>query len=79
MPLYKSQVYKQLLKIKHHAKRYEMKMIIKKTKKMLFNPCNLLDFTPSYSLDNHQLEVEGELKLLGIHIRSDMKCQSNKY
>ena len=56
-----------------------MKMIIQKTKKMLFNPCNLLDFTPSYSLDNHQLEVEGELKLLGIHIRSDMKCQSNKY
>ena len=56
-----------------------MKMIIQKTKKMLFKSCNLLDFTPSYSLDNHQLEVEGELKLLGIHICSDMKCQSNKY
>ena len=72
LPLDNSKVYKQLLNTKEYANTNEMK-ILTKTKVMLFNPCSSLDFTPNLNLDNHQLEVVEETKLLGVHIPSGMK------
>ena len=60
-----------------YAEQNEMKINLKKTKTMLFNPCTSLDFMPEIRLGTHQLEVVEELRLLGIIVRSDMKWSSN--
>ena len=41
LPLEKSQLYKQLIKTDFYARENEMKINLKKTQLMLFNPCNL--------------------------------------
>ena len=73
----KSNVYKQLVKTKQYADRNEMQINFKKTKVMLFNPCTSIDFMPDLRLDDHELEVVEEMKLLGLMIRSDMSWASN--
>ena len=60
-----------------YAEQNEMKINLKKTKTMLFNPCTSLDFMPEIRLGTHQLEEVEELRLLGIIVRSDMKWSSN--
>ena len=77
LPLEKSKVFKKLVKTKEYANTNEMKINLKKTKVMLFNPCSSLDFQPNIELDNHQLEIVEEMRLLGVHIRSDMKWHTN--
>ena len=77
LPLEKSKVFKELVKTKEYANTNEMKINMKKTKVMLFNPCSSLDFQPNIELDNHQLEIVEEMRLLGVHIRSDMKWHTN--
>ena len=54
-----------------------MKINFKKTKVMLFNPCTSIDFMPELDIDNKELEVVEEMRLLGVIIRSDMKWSSN--
>jgi hypothetical protein len=54
-----------------------MKLNQKKSKVMLFNPCKSIDFMPQVNLDNCELEVVEEMRLLGLIIRSDMKWISN--
>ena len=44
---------------------------------MLFNPCTSIYFMPEISLDNNELEVVDEIRLLGLIIRSDLKWISN--
>ena len=77
LPIEKSNVYKQLVKTKEYADRNEMQINYRKTKVMLFNPCTSIDFMPDLRLDDHELEVVEEMKLLGLMIRSDMSWASN--
>ena len=49
----------------------------KKTKVMVFNPCKAWDFMPELTLDNQELEMVEEMRLLGVVITSDMKWSSN--
>ena len=48
-----------------------------KSKVMLFNPCHMLDFMPVLTLEDQQLEVVGEVRLLGLIIRKDLKWAAN--
>jgi hypothetical protein len=54
-----------------------MKINKKKTKVMLFNLCKAWDFMPDLTLDNQELEMVEEVRLLGVVVRSDMKWSSN--
>ena len=54
-----------------------MKINYKKSKVMIFNPCTSIDFLPELSLDNNELEVVDEIRLLGLVIRSDLRWMSN--
>ena len=54
-----------------------MKINLKKTKAILFNPCTSADFMPHLRLDNQEVEVVEELRLLGVIVRSDMTWVSN--
>ena len=77
LPNEKSSVYKQLVKTMEYADQNEMKINFKKTKVMLFNPCTSIDFMPDLRLDNHELKVVEELKLLGLVIQPDLKRGAN--
>ena len=54
-----------------------MKLNLKKTKLMLFNPSNTRDFQPQIEIDNTLIDVVEESKLLGIHITQDLKWQKH--
>ena len=54
-----------------------MKLNAKKTKLMLFNPANSIDFMPSFLLNNEEIELVEETRLLGLVIRSDMSWTAN--
>lgn len=49
----------------------------KKTKVMLFNTAHARDFTPVIKIDNEQVEVVEEAKLLGVKITSNLKWNAN--
>ena len=55
----------------------EMKINYKKTKVMIFNPCTSIDFQPQFVLEDNELEVVDEMRVLGLIIRSDMRWSSN--
>ena len=46
---------------------------------MLFNPCTSIDFLPQFTLDDHELEVVEEMRVLGITITLDMKWAINTH
>ena len=48
-----------------------------RTKVMIFNPCINTDFMPEILVEDHELEVVDEIRLLGLIIRSDLKWISN--
>ena len=77
LPIERSNVYKQLKKTLEYAEQNEMKINFKKTKAMVFNPCTSIDFLPEMVLDNNEIEVVDEIRLLGLIIRSDLKWISN--
>ena len=77
LPKENSRVYSQLIKTANYAEANSMKINFKKTKVMLFNPCTSIDFMPELDIDNKELEVVEEMRLLGVIIRSDMKWRSN--
>ena len=54
-----------------------MKINLKKTKAILFNPCTSVDIMPDLRLDNQEVEVVEELRLLGVIVRADMTWVSN--
>ena len=58
-------------------KNKEMKLNYNKTKIIVFNPCRNIDFMPEMTIDDHELEVVDEIRLLGLIIRSDRKWTSN--
>ena len=65
------------MKTVDYSKANEMQINYKKTKVMIFNPCTSIDFMPELSVENNDLEVVDEMRLLGLIIRSDMKWLSN--
>ena len=73
----KSRVYNQLNRTTSFADSNEMKLNFAKTKLMLFNPCNSIEFTPQFEIQNIDLEVVQETKLLGLQITNDLKWKSN--
>ena len=77
LPESKSLVSKQLSETALFAQANEMVINQKKTKAMVFNPCTSLDFMPGIRLGNHQIEVVEEIRLLGIHVTSDLRWVSN--
>ena len=77
LPPTNSQVYKQLLKTEQYSVTNSMQVNKKKTKVMVFNPCIAWDFMPELKLDNQELEMVEEMRLLGVIVRSDMKWSSN--
>ena len=44
---------------------------------MLFNTGKNMDFMPTFELENNEIEVVEEMKMLGLIIRTDMKWSSN--
>ena len=72
-----SRVMKQLAKTQQYAQDNDMKINLKKTKAMLFNPCTSIDFVPELVIDDQEIEVVEEMRLLGIIITSDMKWSAN--
>ena len=50
-----------------------MKDNSKKTKIILFNSAKKRDFVPTLKLDNEDIEVVEELKLLGVLVTNDLK------
>ena len=44
---------------------------------MLFNPCHMLDFMPEVTLNDQQLDLVDEIRLLGLIIRKDLKRTAN--
>ena len=54
-----------------------MQIFKKKTKVMVFNPRKAWDFQPALSLDNQELDMVEEMRLLGVVIQTDLKWTSN--
>ena len=77
LPNEQSAVYKQLMETAEYATNNQMKLNLKKTKLMLFNPCTSVDFMPDFQLDTQEIELVEEVRLLGVILRSDMKWTSN--
>ena len=73
----KSKVYAQILKTNDYAAENMMKLNLKKTKLMLFNPCRVRDFMPEFHVDEARIDLVEETKLLGVIIRSDLSWASN--
>ena len=77
LPNNSSKIHQQLLLTKTYAEDNQMKLNFEKTKLMLFNPSNSIDFQPDFVIDDHQLEMVEELRILGLTVRSDLKWSSN--
>ena len=66
----------QVDKLKVYASQNGMKIKEEKTKVMIFNRATKTDFLPNLELSEGK-QIEVEMKLLGVMIRSDMKWTSN--
>ena len=80
LPAGNSTVQQQLIKTNEHANMNEMKINLKKSKVMLFNPCKSIDFMPKIELGGIELDLVEQIRLLGVVIRSDLKwCDNTEY
>ena len=77
LPQEKSAVYQQLLDTVDYAENNQMKINVKKTKLMIFNPCTSVDFMPDFKIDGQDIELVEEIRLLGLIITTDMKWKAN--
>ena len=77
LPPENSKIFDQLNKISEYANTNGMKLNYKKTKLMLFNPGVIRDFSPSFALDGHDIDLVEETRLLGLVLRSDLSWSSN--
>ena len=67
-----------ILRVEKHTKQNLMKINETKSNVMIFNFSRNYDFPPEFSFEDNQiLECLNQSKLLGIHIRSDLKWSSN--
>ena len=77
LPTEKSRVYEQINDIQLYAGENEMKLNYDKTQFILFNPCRNYDFLPELTKGGQTISCVEEMKLLGIHLRSDLKWGDN--
>ena len=77
LPVEKSEVHGQLLQTIKYAEDNHMKLNLKKTKLMLFNPSKSLDFLPQFNIEGNDIELVDETRLLGITIRSDLSWSAH--
>ena len=77
LPNENSHLFKQILETRKYATINEMKVNAKKTKLMMFNPAKGLDFMPDFKLDDQEIDLVDELRVLGVVVRSDLKWTSN--
>ena len=77
LPCMNSLIHKQLLETKKYADNHLMKLNLNKTKLILFNPSTTIDFQPEFLIEDQQLELVEEIRLLGLIVRSDLKWISN--
>ena len=68
---------KHLEEISEWTKKKKMQLNLKKTKSMIFNFSKKNQFTTKLSVNNVDLEIVKEAKLLGIIITSDLKWNKN--
>ena len=54
-----------------------MKISQKKTKLMVFNPGNVMDFMTKFHLGDNELELVEETTLLGMVLKNDLSWASN--
>ena len=73
----RSKVFQQLSKTKEYSEKNDMKINTKKTNLMIFNPCRSKDFHPNFNIDDITLDVVEKTRLLGVHLRSDLKWHDN--
>ena len=71
----KSQEY--LEKLNKWSKNQKMELNLEKTKVMLFNFSKNYQFTTALSIEDKQIEVVDQIKLLGTTITSDLKWDAN--
>ena len=72
-----SRIYSNLQQTEEYARKNKMKINSKKTKLMVFNPGRTMDFHPRFCIQENELEVVEETKLLGLVIRNDLSWSSN--
>ena len=72
-----SKLYQQLLRTEEYAKKNQMVINYKKTKLMLFNPCQSMDFMPALEIGGEPLELVDSMRLLGVTVSSDLKWTKN--
>ena len=72
-----SKVYNQLCETEAYAKQNGMKVNYDKTKLILFNPGYSRDFLPKFTMNNDEIKMVEETKLLGVVVRSDLSWSSN--
>ena len=77
LPVENSKVLKQLHETRNYAEKNSMKINYKKTKVMVFNKCKKWDFMPELEVEGNRLELEEEMRILGLVLRSDLKWSSN--
>jgi len=68
MPSENSQVQTQLNYLSTYAEDNEMKINTEKTKLLLFKTSKKRNFTPKFKIDDEEIEVVEEVKLLGVMI-----------
>ena len=77
LPENKNNLQHQMKELCNYAIENEMKLNKDKTKVMLFNTAKHSDFMPEITVDDEQLEVVEEFKLLGVKITSNLKWEAN--
>ena len=73
LPVENSKVMKQLHETRNYAETNSMKINYKKTKVMVFDKCKKWDFMPELEVEGNRLELEEEMRILGLVVRSDLK------
>ena len=77
LKLEESKVYEELKEIQKYAKTHKMQLNILKTKLMMFNPLKSKDFMTEFEINQDQIELVHETKLLGVIISSDLSWGAN--
>ena len=77
LPPEQSLVHNQVQNLLAYANDHEMQINTRKTKLMLFNPSRSVDIQPQMIIDNEEIEMLEEMKLLGVIITSNLKWRSN--
>ena len=72
-----SLVCKELTNILSYSDEHEMQVNTKKTKVMLFNQSRTVDIQPEIILNNVEIEMREEMKLLGVVLTSNLKWKRN--